>query len=338
MNRIVHAVLTSIVSLSVVVSLGSISYSQKSKHPAVKQPGTPMMWSEPKDIQHRNLFYGIGGKENAPDPSITYKFVRRISAGVQPKVVVEDNKGGRWILKTGPEARPETTATRIVWAAGYYVDQDYFLKTARITGGKDSIEQDVRFERLNSADTDLGNWSWTSNPFVGTRELDGLKVVVALLRDVDLKKKNNQIRRITLPDGSTKNVYYISDLGTTLGKTGTFLNKVFFLRNAPPDKGDRNATKADPDKFEKGDLIDAVEGDKVVFEAKVSTVKDALRGVSIENARWMGNILSQISRAQLCDAFRAGGFNEAETAMFVSTLQQRIQELQNVASATYAKE
>src|SRR5262245_32339080 len=134
MSKIIHALLTSIVSFSLIVSLGDVSFSEKSKPAPVKHSGTPLMWSDPKDIQHRNLFYGIGGKENAPDPSISYKFVQRISAGTQPKIIVEDNKGRKWMLKTGPEARPETTATRIVWAAGYYVDQDYFLKTVRIVG------------------------------------------------------------------------------------------------------------------------------------------------------------------------------------------------------------
>ena len=337
MNKIVHAVLTAIVSSSLIVSLGSMSFSQKTKHAAVKQQGTPVMWSDPKDIQHRNLFYGIGGKENAPDPEITYKFVRRISAGTQPKTIVEDDKGRQWILKTGPESRPETTATRIVWAAGYYVDQDYFLKTVRITGAKNSIEQDVRFERLDSGETDQGNWAWSSNPFVGTRDLDGLKVLVALLRNVDVKEENNQIRSVTQADGSVKNVYYISDLGATFGKRGTFLNKVFFLKDVPADRGNHKAAKAEPDKFEKGDLIKQVEGDKVVFSTKRSSVKDVLRGVSVENARWMGNILSRISRAQFYDAFRAGGFNDQETKIFVSTLQQRIQELQSLSSPSYAK-
>jgi hypothetical protein len=336
MNKI-HALLTAVVSLSLAVSLGGVSYSQKSTHAPAQQQGTPVMWSDPKDIQHRNLFYGIGGKENAPDPSIAYKFVRRIEAGTQPKIIVEDNKGRKWILKTGPEARPETTATRIVWAAGYYVDQDYFLKAVRIVGEEPSIIQNVRFEPLESKETDLGKWSWTSNPFAGTRELDGLKVLVALLRDVDVKGDNNQIRRITASDGSVKNVYYISDLGATLGKTGTFLNKVFFLRNVPADHGNHKEEKADPDKFEKGDLIDEVEGNKVVFESQRSSVKRVLRGVSVENARWMGNILSRISQQQLSDAFRAGGFSEQETKPFVWTLQHRIKELRNLGSSTYAK-
>src|SRR5262245_34717957 len=92
------------------------------------------MWRYPIDIDHRDLFYGIGGKENEPDPTAVYKVIDRITLGTQPKLVVEDEMGRKWILKTGPEARPETTATRILWAAGYYVDQDYFVPSVRIGG------------------------------------------------------------------------------------------------------------------------------------------------------------------------------------------------------------
>jgi hypothetical protein len=332
-----HALLTSVVWLSLVVSLGGISYSEKSKHGPAQQHGTPLLWREPQDIQQRDLFYGIGGKENAPDPSIVYKFVSRTKAGTQPKIIVEDDKGIKWILKMGPEARPETTSTRIVWAAGYYVDQDYFLKTVRIGGKKHSTEQNVRFERLESEQADLGKWAWKSNPFVGTRELDGLKVLVALLRDVDVKEDNNQIRCIAGPDGSITSVYYLSDLGATLGATGSFLNNVFFFRDAPVDRWNHDEQKANPSAFRRGELVDEVVGNRVTFASRRSSVKSALRGVSVENARWMGNILSQISRAQLCDAFRAGGFDDYETSVFVATLQHRIAELRNLNSASYAK-
>src|SRR5262245_44243726 len=117
------------------------------------------MWREPTDIHQRDLFYGIGGKENAPDPSAVYKFVDTINQGTQPKVIVDDEQGRRWILKAGREAKPETTATRIVWAAGYHVDQDYFVPTVRVVGEKTFVKDDVRFERFESGESNVGKWS-----------------------------------------------------------------------------------------------------------------------------------------------------------------------------------
>jgi len=290
----------------------------------------PLMWREPEDIHDRDLFYGIGGKENEPDPSIVYRFVREIAAGTQPKMIIADDKGRQWIIKTGPESRPETTATRIVWAAGYHVDQDYFVKTVRIANQTIITKTDVRFERFEPEESDRGHWSWKLNPFRGTRELDGLKVLVALLRNVDVKDSNNQIRLITTGDGASRNIYYISDLGATLGGTGTVLNKIFFFRNLPADRLNHKAAKANPGAFKKGRLVRKVNRDKVVFASQRSSVGAVLQGVSVENARWMGDILGKLSDKQLSDAFRAGGFNDEETKAFVSTLRHRIDELRNL--------
>jgi hypothetical protein len=294
-----------------------------------QQGPIPIMWREPTDVESRDLFYGIGGKENEPDPSGVYTLVDRITKGTQPKLVVDDDKGRRWVLKTGPEARPETTATRIVWAAGYYVDQDYYKPEVHIVGKDTFLETDVRFERFEPAETDLGHWKWDSNPFAGTRELDGLKVLVALLRDVDVKDQNNQIRRV-VSDGAAADVYYLSDLGATLGSTGTVWNKIPFFRNLPADRLNHKAAKADPESFLHGKLIKKAEDDKVVFSARRSSVAGVLHGVSVENARWMGGILGRISDTQLSDAFRAGGFNDDETRVYVSVLRDRINELRSL--------
>jgi hypothetical protein len=331
MNNRIHALFAVVLWLVFIASPGGgVGYPQGSEDESVTdQIAAPMMWREPTDIEQRDLFYGIGGKENQPDPSIVYKLIGRNTQGTQPKMIVEDDRGGKWILKTGPEARPETTTTRIVWAAGYHVDQDYYVKSVQIQGETNFIQGDVRFERFEPAETDLGRWSWNKSPFFGTRELDGLKVLVALLRNVDVKDSNNQIRRITY-DGVARNVYYISDFGASLGSTGTVLNKIPIFRNLPADRLDHTAEKANPDRFARGRLIDKINHDKVVFSSQRSSVRNVLRGVSVENARWMGNILSRLSDAQLSDAFRAGGFDDDEIQVYVSTLRNRIDELRNL--------
>ena len=43
------------------------------------------------------------------------------------KFTVRDAQGGKWKIKLGDEARPETVATRFVWAVGFHTDEDYFL-------------------------------------------------------------------------------------------------------------------------------------------------------------------------------------------------------------------
>ncbi len=152
-----------------------------------------ILWQPPVDIECRDLYYGAGGRAGAPDTSKAFTYVRRSKSGTQKKIIVEDIHGDEWTVKFGREARPETAATRIVWAVGYHVDQDYFVPYARIVGKEDIVARDVRFERRKDGYKEVGNWSWMENPFIGTREFEGLKVVMALLKNWDLKTMNNDI-------------------------------------------------------------------------------------------------------------------------------------------------
>lgn len=100
--------------------------------------GDPVLWKEPGKIANRDLFYGVGGKENAPDLSDVFTFMGQDKNGTSKKIYVRDSAGHEWIVKFGREARPETAATRIVWAVGYHVDPDYFVKSVHIEDGREA--------------------------------------------------------------------------------------------------------------------------------------------------------------------------------------------------------
>lgn len=291
--------------------------------------GRPVLWQEPVDIESRDLFYGAGGREGAPDPSAPFTYVRRSKSGTQKKIIVEDNRGREWTVKFGPEARPETAATRIVWAVGYHVDQDYFVPRARIAGKKNIDARDVRFERRDDGYKEIGNWSWESNPFLGTREFEGLKVLMALLKNWDLTERNNDIKTRKKEPGPQ--IYYVADLGATFGRTGTFLNDMPLLGNMPgtisfsPDKA-----KGDPYAFTNERFIKEARGGRVYFNIRRSHSRDRVNGVSVECARWMGALLGRLSNKQLADAFCASGYDNAETALLVRVLRARIMELQRL--------
>ena len=295
-----------------------------------RSANTPaVLWQEPADIGTRDLFYGIGGQAGAPDPSQPFTFIRHSKSGTQKKVIVEDNLGRKWTVKFGPEARPETTATRIVWAVGYHVDQDYFVPQARIAGKENIDARDVRFERRNDGYEEDGNWQWDKNPFVGTRELEGLKILMALLKNWDLKSKNNDI--ITPKKGSGPQIYYVADLGATFGQTGTFLNSMPLFGNLPPEMSfSPGKAKGDPDAFTDEKFIEGVRGGKVIFYARRSGTRNKLKGITVASARWMGGLLGRLSDKQLTDAFCAGGFDQAETRAYLRTLRARIRQLQQL--------
>ena len=90
------------------------------------------LWREPKDIRSENLFYGPGGKEHEPKGPFT--FVKEDLDGTNPKYDVRDEEGVKWKIKLGAEARPETVASRFVWAIGFHADEDYFLPEVRVVG------------------------------------------------------------------------------------------------------------------------------------------------------------------------------------------------------------
>jgi hypothetical protein len=285
--------------------------------------GRAVMWEEPVDLETRDLFHGIGGHKGVPDPSAEYKFIERDRSGHSEKIVVEDNRDRRWTIKFGTEARPETTASRIVWAVGYHADQDYFVRRAHIEGRGGFDVWDVRFERDDDGFKKVARWSWQSNPFVGTREFDGLKTLMALLNNFDLKTLNNKIVRPSKKKSSeaTKLIYYVNDLGATLGSTGAWYTNAPILGEIP------TGTKGNSDDYDGSKFIDEVSHGKVTFHSNRRRAKRAMDGVALENARWMGDMLARLSDKQLSDAFRAGGFDEKEAAAYIRAIRDRIKRL-----------
>jgi len=289
--------------------------------------GNAVLWQPPVDIECRDLFYGIGGRASAPDPSIPFTYVRRKKTGTQKKIIVQDVHGHEWTVKFGPEARPETAATRIVWAVGYHVDQDYFVPRARIVGKEDIDARDVRFERHDDRFKETGNWAWEDNPFVGAPEFEGLKVLMALLKNWDIGEKNNDI--VAPKKGQGPSIYYVADLGASLGRTGTFLNNLY--GNAPATVSfSPGKAKGDPGAFAGEKFIKEVCDGRVYFYMRRSHSRHRMNGVSVASARWMGALLGRLSDKQLADAFCASGYDGAETALYVSILRARITELQRL--------
>jgi len=299
---------------------------KKDSDSAGARDSRPVLWEDPTDIESRDLVNGPGGAEGAPDANGKFTFVERAKGGTSEKIHVVDDKGRKWTVKFGPEARPETAATRIVWAVGYHVDQDYFVKQAHIEGRGGFNVWDVRFERRDDGyKSEDVLWSWEVNPFNGTRELQGLKVLMALLNNWDLKTDNNKISRPDKKSGGDRDsrVYYVADLGATFGATGSFFSKLPFFGSAPA------GSKGEPNAYAKQRFIDGVTNGEVSFHYKGKDPK-ALAGITVENARWMGNLLGRLSDKQLTDAFRASGFSDSEIGVCLGAIKDRINQLKNL--------
>ena len=304
---------------------------QKGKEETAKavKNSQPVLWQEPNDIESRDLFYGIGGREGAPDPAGKFTFLGDDGSpeDSNPKIDVKDEQGRKWTVKFGPEVKAETAATRIVWAVGYHIDQDYFVERATIEGYSRQETRNMRFERDDNDWKKVGRWDWKTNPFVGTRELDGLKTLMALLQNIDLKEANNKIVRFKKKaGGGDKEIYYVNDLGASLGSIGDWLTLL-----QPQGESLASPDGVAKDYVKKG-FIESVKKGEVQFRIIRREASQMLEGVKVEHARWMGNLLGRLSDKQLTDAFRAGGFGESEVATYVKEVRERIKQLQNLES------
>ena len=296
--------------------------SDKQTHDA---PVIHVMWREPADLETRDLYFGIGGKNGEPDLTNTFRLLGKDNSGHAKKIKVEDSKHHRWTVKFGDEPRPETVASRIVWAVGYHTDQDYFVDQANVEGH--GPVRDVRFERDNDGYKKVGRWDWDKNPFEGSREFDGLKVLMALLNNYDLKTENNKIvspkKKNTGESGERDiHIYYVGDLGATFGSTGKWFGSLPVFGELP------TGTKGTARDYSEQQFITGVNGGIVAFRMKRTRALRAIDGVRVENARWVGNLLGRLSDRQLEDAFRAGHYSEQETQLYVQSVRRRISELQ----------
>src|ERR1700686_4236003 len=104
----------------------------KEKQRQAKAGDLPEVIMRDVDPKTFDLFYGTGGKENAPDDKGPFTFIGEDLQQTQPKFDVNDAQGERWRVKVGREARAEVAATRLVWGLGYYTDQDYYMAQLKV--------------------------------------------------------------------------------------------------------------------------------------------------------------------------------------------------------------
>src|SRR5882724_772188 len=91
-----------------------------------------VLWHTPERIGSRDMVWGLGGREHAPHGP--FRFVKEDPSGSNPKFNVVDAQGVKWKVKLGQEAKPETAASRFVWAAGFYTGEYYYLPHIQVTG------------------------------------------------------------------------------------------------------------------------------------------------------------------------------------------------------------
>jgi hypothetical protein len=234
----------------------------------------------------------------------------------------------------------------LVWAVGYSANEDYFLPELRVENmpprlnrgqnlvSPGGIVRNVRLKRYLKDEKKVGAWKWHTNPFVGSRELNGLRVMMALLNNWDLKDMNNSIyeeyeEKDPQAGESLEAIYMVSDLGSSFGTTGL----------ASP----RKKSKGNLESYAHSRFINKVTREYVDFNVptRPSVIfffdlpeffpRLQLRWIGKRipraDAHWMGQLLAQLSAEQIRDAFRAAGYAPDQVEGFAKIVEKRIGEL-----------
>jgi hypothetical protein len=294
------------------------------------------LWRDPGAVETLDLASGPGGAAQAP--VAPFQFIEEHSTGSQPCVSVRDRNGRRWRVKWGPEVPCETFAVRLAWACGYFAEITHRVAAGTIAGVSGLTRSshcvdaagafsDARFE-LDDPDVmklfEEHSWSWTENPFVGTVQLAGLKVLLMLISNWDNKDQrdvargsNTAIYVTRVSRWKREAQYLIVDWGGSMGRWGNTV--------VTRGRWDAPGFAAQTPQF-----VSGVANGFVQFGYTGQRTADARASITVADVRWLCRYLGRITDAQLRDALRASGATPEETESFTASLRGRIQQLVDV--------
>jgi hypothetical protein len=308
--------------LLIILSLSFFAVSaQKIK---VKKPkpqpqfqGKPVMWERVNTAQ-RDLFYGPGGKQMLPDLS-KITFIKEEKEGHNKKYRIKDGSGRVWVAKIGREAQPETAAVRLMWALGYKTEINYLVPRLTIPGKK--TYTNVRLEARPENVERLENWKWKKNPFIGTNEFQGLKIMMVFLNNWDIVDVQNKVLLVDNGKGGKQMQYIISDLGATFGKLGNNNLPIIYRLGRSVNN---------PKHYVRSSFIKGAKNGQVKLAYKGKN-RWLFKGITQDQARWLADLLLELSDKQIEDAFRAANYSPADIQTLKQGVKNRIRQLDDVA-------
>ena len=317
-------------------TVGSSVKGQSAQEEGETLAHIPVIWRDPGTVELLDFVWGPGGPDHSPKPAFT--FVNEDLDGSNPKVRVTDADGVRWTIKFGPEVHAEVFASRMAWAAGYFVEPSYFVGIGKIDGvkgltrAKEYIGRDGSFvngcfklkaekdvEKLGGKDS----WRWDKNPFLGTKELSGLKVMMMLVSNFDNKDardlgrgSNTAIFLHHLPGGLEAR-YAVTDWGGSMGRWGGYVSR---------SKWDCKGYLQQTPMFVKG-----VKNGFIEWGWSGQHTENIADGIPIVDVKWLLQYLGRISDDQLRAGLQASGATPEEVERFAEGIRNRIQQLSKLA-------
>ncbi len=295
---------------------------------------THRLWHEPGPIDAIDPVHGPGSPDLAP--RAPFDFIEEHSGGSQPCVSVRDAHGRRWRVKWGDEVRSETFAVRVAWACGYFAEVTYFVPAGAIASAANLDRArvcidaatgafgDARFELDDPAVRkmfDEHSWAWDDNPFIGTRELTGLKILIMLVSNWDIKDRRDVARGSNTAifehrdhRGRTEARYLLTDWGGSMGRWGASV--------ATRGRWDLEGFEAQTPGF-----ITGVNDGVVLFGYTGQRTAEIVGDIPVDHARWFYTYAKRLHEPYLKAALTASGATEDEATRFSRALTNRVEQL-----------
>lgn len=298
------------------------------------------IWREPTLADLSDLRFGPGGRQGVPKPP--FKFVEEHLTGSQPCVAVRDDDDRLWRVKWGDEAKPEAFAVRFAYALGYFAEVTHYvphgvieeavdLQRARHCLGEDGTFHGARFEledRSVRMFFDEHSWAWDDNPFLGTPQLHGLKIVNMLLSNWDTKDRrdvsrgsNTAIFEHRVSRRVREARYLIVDWGGAMGRWGSNV--------VSRGRWDVEGFEAQTPGFVTG-VTDGFVG----FGYQGQRTAEIARGITVEDAAWVYSYAGRLSEVALRGGLDASDATAEEAARFARAFMARIQQIGRAAECT----
>jgi hypothetical protein len=297
------------------ISMGAFSVAAQDKEKGNNKAGpltNPVLW-EDVDSSTLDLYNGPGGAAMAPDVS-KVTFIKEDTQGHNKKYRIKDAKGQIWVAKFGSEAQPETAAVRLLYGLGYKTEINYLVPSLTIPGK--GTFKNARLEARPPNVERLDEWKWKDNPFVGTNELQGLKIMMVFLTNWDLLDLQNKVLRVN-NNGTVEHQFVISDLGATFGKLGNN-NLPFFFRLGRKTN--------DPGTWYEAGFVSGVKGGMIDFDFK-GKGRSLMDDITVAQGHWLASRLAMLSDKQIDDAFRAANYSPDEIKILKDGFKARLEEL-----------
>ncbi len=325
--------------LTIALAFSICSFAQATHAPGdanramIESTPTRLLWREPRPSTVEDWKCGFEGCDYAP--VAPFRFVKEEGEGTTPKLDVTDARGRSWNVKFGAKVITEPFGYRFVTAIGYLVEPSYYVPSGVIQGApalhraREFVRPDGSFRHARFQVRDKkfefvkdSAWSLADNPFRGTHEFAGLKILLMLLSNWDTKDErdvvegpNTAVFR-TNEGGGPVQFYSFFDWGSTLGRWGGLMRR---------DRSDCSGFAADTPKF-----VRSAHGGPIAwgYSGKHEEVRS---GITADDIRWLLQYLHRITPEEIQAGLKASGATDRQTACWSDSIQDRIRQLEAVA-------